>query len=136
MVFESQVEDYALRIAKSTAGITQQASLRLEAIENRTLLQAQNRVTEQEQELAGRLANLKIKAKGKVDLLKQRIMALEDRHKDLNPGNILNRGYTFTTSNRNSIFAKQVKKHDQLVTYSRDQIIESKVTKTSKNDKI
>ena len=71
-----------------------------------------------------------------MELLKRNLNALEEKHRDLDPGNILKRGYTFTTSNRNSIFAKQVRKDDELVTYSRDQIIESKVTKTRKNDKI
>ena len=136
MDFESQVDNYALAIAKSTSAITQQANLRLTSLAERLQMQASNKVSNQEQDLNSRVQHLAIKTSNHLERQGEKLRSIEAKHQDLDPGNVLKRGYTFTTSNRNSIFAEQVQKDDQLVTYSRDQIIESKVTKTSKNDKI
>ena len=136
MAFESQIEDLAAQIGKSTMALSHQEMLRLENLGNRVNRQAKNLLNNQTFHLEAYLSNIKIKAKAQLDGMKQKLGAIEERHFDLNPQNILNRGYTFTTTKRNSIFATKVKKDDELVTYSRDQIIESKVTKTQKNDKI
>ena len=136
MSFESQLEDLARIITKTTSGIAQQEMLRLEGMEKRITLVAKNIFARQDQHLTNYLTNLKIKAKSQIDMHQQKIGALEERHHDLNPGNILNRGFTFTTSKGKSIFASMVQKDDEIITYTKEQIIKSRVSKTSKNDKI
>ena len=136
MAFEAQIEDYAIKISRTTTNIMQQGSLKIEAFENGLALKAKNIIHGQEQHLSAQFNQLKVKAKGQVDLLAHKLASIEKRHNDLNPANVLKRGFTFTTSNRNSIFAKKVKKDDILITFTRDQVLESKVIKTKKNDKI
>ena len=134
--FETQIEELALKISRATTGMVQQERMRLESFENRISLKSKNIIDYHKQRLQAYRVNLGIKARNQTGLLARKIKAIEERHSDLDPRNVLKRGYTFTTINRNSIFAKKAKKDDEITTYTLEQIIESKVTKTRKNDKI
>ena len=134
--FETQIEEVALKISRATTGMVQQERMRLESFENRISLKSKNIIDYHKQRLQAYRVNLGIKARNQTGLLARKIKAIEERHSDLDPRNVLKRGYTFTTINRNSIFAKKAKKDDEITTYTLEQIIESKVTKTRKNDKI
>jgi len=136
IAFEAKIEDQALRIARSVNTAINEASIKLESIEGKIHLQAGNHVATQKLRLDSLKQGLKIKSNTQLRQQLHNLNAIEKRHLDLNPANILKRGFTFTTINRNSIFAKKVKKDDVMVTYSSEQIIESKVTKSRKNDKI
>lgn len=136
MTYEAKIDDSALMISRATTNIIQQASLQLESIENKISLKSEGLLSRENQRLDTIMESLRLKSIGQINQHSQFLAAIDKRHEDLNPKNVLKRGFTFTTLNRNSIFAKKVKKDDELLTYSMDQIIESKVTKTRKNDKI
>ena len=66
---------------------------------------------------------------------KTKLSSLESKVNLLDPYKILNKGYTYTSSNGKSIAKMKLKKGDQLETYSEEKIIISKVEKIERYGK-
>jgi exodeoxyribonuclease VII large subunit len=134
--FESKIIDAAIVINKQTSVILQAANSELQQLGSTIVLKAKGLVNAENYHLKTSADKILFLGRKQLKDHSLTLQTIDERHQNLDPKNILKRGYAFTTLGGKSIINKNVKNGDKITTHTLYQKIESTVTKTVKNGKI
>lgn len=136
IAYEATVNDLLQLISKNANVHVQNANLELQFLSSKIGVLSKGLINTMQQHINRIADRIVHSTKNQVSEHSYGLSALETKINDLDPRKTLDRGYTFTTISDTSVFNKKVQKSELITTYTSKQIIESKVIKTRKNDKI